>query len=175
MRHKSVQFAQPSTGASATGEFTESPCGDDSPVDFDEMQVVESILQESPILFEKISAALGCHREGVPLAVREVVRFLWLAANHHQGQLTPSRRVDLAWHEFLLCTRAYQQFCMAHFGRMIHHEPGGPAAQHRQQFHMTLRCYRKRFGIPEITYWGGPQIAAAECGSCEAVLSRSTF
>ncbi|MCD8524058.1 MAG: hypothetical protein LRY66_11760 [Saccharospirillaceae bacterium] len=35
----------------------------------------------------------------------------------------PSQVVDLAWHEFILFTRKYQEFCRSAFGRFLHHTP----------------------------------------------------
>ena len=35
----------------------------------------------------------------------------------------PSQVVDVAWHEFILFTRAYQGFCRKAFGRFLHHTP----------------------------------------------------
>ncbi|MCX9155967.1 hypothetical protein OPU71_07485 [Niveibacterium sp. 24ML] len=35
----------------------------------------------------------------------------------------PSQAVDDAWHEFILFTRNYEQFCRRAFGRMLHHTP----------------------------------------------------
>ena len=35
----------------------------------------------------------------------------------------PSQVVDDAWHEFLLYTRDYNEFCEAAFGRFLHHTP----------------------------------------------------
>jgi hypothetical protein len=35
----------------------------------------------------------------------------------------PSRVVDVAWHEFILHTRAYHHFCNAGFGQYLHHSP----------------------------------------------------
>ncbi|MDG9666132.1 hypothetical protein ONV78_00210 [Hahella sp. CR1] len=35
----------------------------------------------------------------------------------------PSQAVDVAWHEFILFTRAYEQFCQKCFGRFLHHTP----------------------------------------------------
>lgn len=35
----------------------------------------------------------------------------------------PSKIVDLAWHEFILFTKAYQSFCKQAFGRFLHHTP----------------------------------------------------
>lgn len=35
----------------------------------------------------------------------------------------PSKVVDTAWHEFILHTKAYEQWCQAAFGRLLHHTP----------------------------------------------------
>ena len=35
----------------------------------------------------------------------------------------PSQVVDVAWHEFILFTRQYQQFCNKAIGRFLHHTP----------------------------------------------------
>lgn len=35
----------------------------------------------------------------------------------------PSQVVDVAWHEFILFTRLYQNFCTRCFGRFLHHTP----------------------------------------------------
>lgn len=35
----------------------------------------------------------------------------------------PSQIADHLWHEFILYTREYQQFCTAAFGRFMHHTP----------------------------------------------------
>ncbi|MGD9969050.1 MAG: hypothetical protein AB7S65_01215 [Sulfuricurvum sp.] len=35
----------------------------------------------------------------------------------------PSQVVDIAWHEFILFTRSYRDFCSNAFGRFLHHTP----------------------------------------------------
>ena len=35
----------------------------------------------------------------------------------------PSKLVDAAWHEFILHTRAYESWCAAAFGNLLHHTP----------------------------------------------------
>lgn len=35
----------------------------------------------------------------------------------------PSQAVDVAWHEFILFTREYSDFCRQAFGRFLHHTP----------------------------------------------------
>ncbi len=130
-------------------------------------ELASQVLKESPVLFDKVVAVINCDRDDVPFAVEEVVRFLSLIADHNDGQLTPSHRVDLVWHEFILCTRAYIQFCNQHFNRMIHHTPGGSQEDNQKQFEKTLRLYEQAFGPPNELYWGTRQ-NPPECGACES-------
>jgi hypothetical protein len=50
--------------------------------------------------------------------------FFWMS---HQGRrqsiAMPSKVVDDAWHEFILFTRSYKQFCHKALGRFLHHTP----------------------------------------------------
>jgi hypothetical protein len=43
---------------------------------------------------------------------------------HNQGMAgMPSRSVDIAWHEFILITREYENFCNHAYGGFLHHSP----------------------------------------------------
>lgn len=35
----------------------------------------------------------------------------------------PTKRIDMAWHCFILCTREYQEYCTTVLGTFIHHVP----------------------------------------------------
>lgn len=130
-------------------------------------QQAAAIFLRQPILLEKLVAALNCDTPTARSSLCEVLRFLVLVHDHEDGMLTPSRRVDLAWHEFILCTRAYQAFCEEHFGRFIHHQPGGSEEGNQRQFEATLRLYEARFGRPNPNFWACEQLA--NCGPCEAI------
>lgn len=59
---------------------------------------------------------------------REVLEGLrdWFAVARRAGKLPismPSQAVDEAWHEFILHTRSYQEFCAQVLGRFLHHVP----------------------------------------------------
>ena len=45
----------------------------------------------------------------------------------------PSKLVDFAWHEFILHTQAYEQWCQAAFGGMLHHSPAEVLGQSSQR------------------------------------------
>ncbi|OYU43604.1 MAG: hypothetical protein CFE44_17470 [Burkholderiales bacterium PBB4] len=45
-----------------------------------------------------------------------------LRSKHHFVAM-PSQVADQAWHEFILHTKAYETWCQAAFGKMLHHTP----------------------------------------------------
>lgn len=125
------------------------------------------LLSRHPELLNKIQQALECERDIARLALLEVLRFLQLIASANKV-LTPSHRVDLAWHELILFTRAYQKLCEEQYGRFIHHEPGGEEEVNHSRFHHTLRLYRSTFGAPPPWFWCEGQDADPSCSACEA-------
>jgi hypothetical protein len=61
----------------------------------------------------------------------------------------PSQAVDDAWHEFILFTRAYQEFCKKALGRFLHHTPaeamrGPKTAQEGIRRAWRLACSKER-------------------------------
>src|SRR5438874_735658 len=53
----------------------------------------------------------------------EYWKFMGLIAQGHTGLGMFSTAVDKIWHAHILNTPRYEQFCIAIFGRMIHHAP----------------------------------------------------
>ena len=50
--------------------------------------------------------------------------FFWCCAKAGNKPVAmPSQAVDVAWHEFILFTRAYERFCKQALGRFLHHTP----------------------------------------------------
>jgi len=133
------------------------------------------ILRATPLLSIKLARALFTPAADSERALTEVIKFLTLAAENPGGPLTPSARVDLAWHEFILFTRTYANFCDQQFGKLIHHEPSSNHEINSNQYAKTLQRYRERFGDPPADYWGGVEVtqsqgASAFCGNCESDL-----
>ncbi|MBV1858533.1 MAG: hypothetical protein KUG77_08985 [Nannocystaceae bacterium] len=133
-------------------------------------ELAGDLLESQPILLDKIGAACEAEVPMVAVGLTEVLRFINLTAYARQS-LTPSPRVDLAWHEFILCTRPYVEFCDRWFGRMIHHDPGGSDQRNRDRFKQTMQLYNQFFGPPDPQWWGQPhpQVAVSNCGGCESV------
>lgn len=60
--------------------------------------------------------------------VEQVIRALkeyFIICNVAQKRMVsmPSQAVDLVWHEFILFTRIYEDFCRQGFGKYLHHTP----------------------------------------------------
>jgi len=101
----------------------------------------------------------------------EVLKFLSLVV--WSGKvLTPPLPLDLAWHEFILFTRAYAEMCQQQFGRFIHHQPGGSEEENGRQLRTLLKLYGLCFGTPDKRFWGdhGYWSEPAACGACGALM-----
>lgn len=137
-------------------------------VDFD--LLAGEVLQEVPVLTDKIEKGAGVKKAEVQPLLVEVLRFLFLIGTTNQ-KLTPSHVVDMAWHELILCTRLYHRFCEEHFKRFIHHHPGGKESSNQEQFQLTHKLYRELIGVPPEQFWGKNPTAdnRSDCGACEAI------
>ena len=62
-------------------------------------------------------------RERASSLFKELEQFLSLGS----ANSTPAIEVDEAWHEFILHTRLYADYCANTLGRFIHHVPQKPA------------------------------------------------
>ncbi|GAA0891142.1 hypothetical protein GCM10009122_08210 [Fulvivirga kasyanovii] len=93
----------------------------------------------------KLSEALDCEYEEIVITAfterynvtleeaqeifNETKKWLWLAANdpgNNQEYLfidTPLTIIDEMWHNFLLHTKLYYDYCMKKFNKLIHHIP----------------------------------------------------
>ncbi|KAK3251695.1 hypothetical protein CYMTET_31835 [Cymbomonas tetramitiformis] len=73
--------------------------------------------------------------------------------NQYQD-LSPPPMVDLVWHEHILDTKGYHQFCAAHFGDFVHHNANGslpgnaPSRKIRQA--RTVQEYLKHLKEPRL-------------------------
>lgn len=57
----------------------------------------------------------------------EMLKWLFFVANRPAGVpaniYSGMTIIDEAWHEFILCTSEYEQYCKTHYGGVIHHYP----------------------------------------------------
>lgn len=96
-------------------------------------------------------------RKGVPHADRLEAEFrrvaaLWLA--HPGRNIAPSKIVDEFWHEFILDSRRYREFCTSVYGAYLDHVPDDTFSGMWDVYEDTLALYRQHFGEPDPVTWG---------------------
>jgi hypothetical protein len=125
--------------------------------------VADVVAYQAPYLIEKLlkNCVVDTAEEGEDL-FREVKRYLVLAdLDKHKSWNMYSLRVDEAWHQFILFTRQYIEFCQRYFGRYLQHNPSNapkPEAQcsrpnEKTTFDEFHARYREVFGEPLPHVW----------------------
>lgn len=87
--------------------------------------------------------------------IEEYKRFLQLLIIN-KIVLTPSKLVDEFWHQHILNSTEYFQFCIRIAGHYIHHSPHDqkPHSFHLDSFNQTQQVYKKYFGlVPPEKIW----------------------
>lgn len=59
-------------------------------------------------------------------AVDEYRKFLFLVSIGNRGMAMCSREVDEVWHNHILFTEEYRDFCQSTYGGFMHHKPATP-------------------------------------------------
>ncbi len=83
---------------------------------------------QNPAVVCRIMDKVHLDLKSATLLFDDTKRFLYLCGIKAKGDpsIAPPEGVDAGWHEFLLFTEDYQQFCELYFGRFIHHRPRRP-------------------------------------------------
>ena len=92
-------------------------------------------------------------------AFTEVKKFLWLCAANDRSYPMMSRGIDELWHQFILFTVEYHNFCDRYFGQYIHHAPAIasiPTPDSKEVVMEFFRAYQENFG-PVSRLWLDPQ------------------
>lgn len=132
----------------------------------DHFKLAEALLKALPVLGKKIASISELNFSETKDILTEVLRFMQLVELGGE-RLTPSQIVDLAWHEFILFTKAYSDFCVLHFGRFIHHYPGENEGENKIGFKKLHYYYEKHFGFkPNPKYWGTLLAEIADASDC---------
>lgn len=116
---------------------------------------------EAPFLIEKLlrEGIVDSSEEGEALFM-EVKRYLVLARLDRSFTFDMySLRVDGVWHQFILYTVEYTDFCRRFFGRYLHHSPSNaPEAKSAPpapvaSFAIFRERYEKLFGVTLPNVW----------------------
>lgn len=83
----------------------------------------------------------------------ECKRFMYLATVAPNLDLAPTKPIDDYWHQFVLFTEEYEEFCVKFSGYFVHHNPlAGP--DHESIFKRTQEMVVKLFGeFKSRTLW----------------------
>lgn len=119
-----------------------------------------------PLLKDKLEPICEQYAIDSTLLITEMIKFLNLIHISKQ-RLSPSYIVDLAWHEFILFTRYYHEFCQQYYGRYIHHTPS--KSENPNIYKKTIQHYIVNYNEPPESIWGQAALEEWEtsnCGSC---------
>ena len=133
-----------------------------APADRESLATYEPVLRfEAPYLIEKLvkDRVVDTAAEGEALFA-EAKKFLILSfVDRDVSWNMYSTRVDEAWHQFVLFTSQYVEFCQRYFGAYLHHNPSNaPEAPGRPVLKpSTFEGFRARyesfFGEPLSDVW----------------------
>lgn len=107
---------------------------------------------------DKIARKLEWKHRFALRAIREYKKFIYLGAVS-DFVVTPSKIIDQVWHEHLLFTKAYRDFCTEVLGFSFDHNPElipmtDQTGSFNAQYLDTLELYKKEFDInPPADIW----------------------
>lgn len=88
-------------------------------------------------------------------AIEEYKKFMFLAAISNQ-MVSPSEIVDVVWHQHLIFTESYKEFC-ALLGKKIEHIPSTHDKNEKETFlrakSETKKLYEQHFGFQPEEFW----------------------
>jgi len=112
----------------------------------------------------KLRRKLGWDMRFALRALDEYKKFLFLGVTG-STPVTPSKVIDQVWHEHLLFTRPYRQFCTEVLEHDFDHHPelvpmDSQTALFSEQYEETLRRYVTEFNVlPPSDIWGTPKFS----------------
>lgn len=139
--------------------------GQDESFDQELWRRIERMKLDDPTIEMPISRRLSAENkwseEQTRRAILEYKRFIYLT-QRAGFEVTPSRPVDLVWHEHLMHTEHYWGvLCGEVLRNHLHHKPGrggdAEGARLSDQYGRTLDAYRAAFGCdPPVDIWPRP-------------------
>lgn len=100
----------------------------------------------------------------------ETKKFLYLCATNKDVNYAPSLEVDEMWHEFILNTKSYFDFCEK-AGGYLHHIPSDKSEI--ESYKRTLRDMKLLYGQLNSRFWLENNASAGHCGhSCSSCGSN---
>ena len=119
---------------------------------------------DHPALKERMVVKIGWTPEFTDELFEEMKKFLYLCATN-DGAMAPPEDIDEIWHNFILFTGDYSDFCKKFVGTFLHHQPLTVAQRAQSDGSMvqnTLNAARMAFGQNLSVHWSFTKIP----GSC---------
>jgi hypothetical protein len=121
---------------------------------------------QHPQLLTRLEERIGLDIAVARQLFEETKRFLYLCATS-DSPMAPTARIDEVWHNFMLYSEDYTQFCESQFGFVIHHRPWSNAevaASDWSIVHRTRRRAEDVFG-PDLSSDWDYAVHPASCGT----------
>lgn len=83
---------------------------------------IEMILSENQKVVTVLMEKEKISRTEAELLFSDTVKFLFLCSTSEMS-LSPTDKLDIGWHHFILNTKEYMKFCTEHLNKYIHHSP----------------------------------------------------
>lgn len=118
---------------------------------------------DHPALKERMVVKIGWTPEFTDELFDEMKKFLYLCATN-DGAMAPPEGIDEIWHNFILFTGDYADYCKSKVGFFLHHQPLTQAQRASSDGSMvrnTLEAAERTFG-PLSEHWAFTKIP----GSC---------
>lgn len=99
----------------------------------------------------RMKSQYGWNTDFINGAINEYHRFLLLHKNFPTSNIVPGKIIDIVWHDHILHTKAYAEFCNIYLGYFLHHMPGLKVGDNIKA---TYEKYVQLFGHePPQQYW----------------------
>jgi hypothetical protein len=110
-------------------------------------------------------------------AIHEYKKFVYLGIIS-SFQVTPSKIIDIVWHEHLLFTKPYRQFCDEVIRYNFDHHPelmpfDDQTEAYAEQYIKTLLLYRSEFGFDApVEIWDLPKFSDVQLNAAKKAYQR---
>lgn len=118
-------------------------------------------------LLRRYATENKCDLETARKAFEALKQFL-IVCTVAKHSCSPSIAIDAMWHEFLMFSEEYYNFCLHGFGALIHHFP--TEMMMNDDYRGTRRTASRLFGDLDIKFWpkkgrNGALCSGGDCGA----------
>ena len=144
-----------------------------------QLTVKQTTTNKMDFALNQIATHCGWSAEYANQVLTEFHRFMIIRAEYGDT-CSPCDEVDLLWHQVLLDTRLYQEYCIGlGSGQIVHHDPKAALDQSARQTRLgcTLFVYQEKFGTnPPAEVWQDQSLWLPTCAICfDRILQTATL